>query len=284
MQTFTTSKPSRPGIPGVTQIIAIASGKGGVGKSTVTANLACAMQQLGLRVGVLDADIYGPSQPQILGASSKPKVGEDQRLQPVICHGIQTMSIGYLVETETAMIWRGPMVTKALQQMAYETAWDKLDFLLFDLPPGTGDIQLTMAQKIPVTAAVIVTTPQDIALADVRRAIAMFNKVKIPIQGVIENMALHTCSHCGHEDAIFGEGGGERLAQEFSLSLLGSLPLMRDIQQQGERGIPIALAQPDSVAARVYLRIAEQLKAVLPAPKTKKINIPLVVRSTEDVD
>jgi ATP-binding protein involved in chromosome partitioning len=224
-------------LPGIKNIIAIASGKGGVGKSTVTANLALALSSLGARVGVLDADIYGPSQPTLLGvAGSRPESLDNQKMKPILAQGLQTMSIGYLVETDAAMIWRGPMVSGALQQMLKDTAWDKLDYLLIDLPPGTGDIQLTMAQKIPITGALIVTTPQDLALLDARKAYHMFRKVGIDVLGVVENMATHTCSQCGHQEAIFGEGGGDRMARQYDLTLLAQLPLDIKVREQGDAG------------------------------------------------
>lgn len=231
------TQPGTQIIPGIKNIIAIASGKGGVGKSTVTANLALALASLGARVGVLDADIYGPSQPTLLGAvGEKPATLEGKKMAPIITQGIQTMSIGYLVDPDAAMIWRGPMVSGALQQMINDTAWDKVDYLLVDLPPGTGDIQLTMAQKIPVTGALIVTTPQDLALLDARKAYHMFRKVNIDVLGVIENMANHTCSQCGHQEAIFGQGGADRMARQYDLPLLAQLPLAMSIREQADAG------------------------------------------------
>jgi ATP-binding protein involved in chromosome partitioning len=248
-------------LPNIKNIIAVASGKGGVGKSTVTANLALALRAQGAHVGVLDADIYGPSQPLMLGVGDKrPKALDEKKMAPLVAHGIQTMSIGYLVEQDTAMIWRGPMVSGALQQMLQDTAWDNLDYLLIDLPPGTGDIQLTMAQKIPVTAAVIVTTPQDIALLDVRKAYNMFRKVGIHMAGVIENMATHTCSACGHQEAIFGTGGGDRIARQYDLPLLAQLPLQLNIREQADSGKPTVIAEPESAVSQIFLNIAEQLQ------------------------
>lgn len=224
-------------LPHIKNIIAVASGKGGVGKSTVTANLALALSALGARVGILDADIYGPSQPTLLGvAGSRPEALEDQKMKPVLAQGLQTMSIGYLVETDAAMIWRGPMVSGALQQMLKDTAWEALDYLVIDLPPGTGDIQLTMAQKIPITGAIIVTTPQDLALLDARKAYHMFRKVGIDVLGMVENMAMHTCTQCGHEEAIFGQGGGDRMSRQYDLSLLARLPLDIKIREQADAG------------------------------------------------
>src|SRR5579872_3784334 len=211
-------------IPQIKNIIAIASGKGGVGKSTTAVNLALALSKEGLRVGILDADIYGPSIPLMLGIKTRPEVTEEKKIRPIIAYDIQSMSIGYLVDEKTPMVWRGPMVSGALQQLLHDTLWDNLDYLIIDLPPGTGDIQLTLSQKIPVTAAIIVTTPQDLALLDARRAYEMFQKVKVPVLGIVENMSGHICSQCGHAEAIFGQGGGEKLANDIGIELLGRLP------------------------------------------------------------
>ncbi len=255
-------------LPNIKNIIAVASGKGGVGKSTVTANLALALAAQGARVGVLDADIYGPSQPLMLGVGDKrPTALEDKKMAPLIGHGIQTMSIGYLVEADTATIWRGPMVSGALQQMLKDTAWDKLDYLLVDLPPGTGDIQLTMAQKIPVTTALVVTTPQDIALLDVRKAYNMFRKVGIDMAGVVENMATHTCSECGHSEAIFGSGGGDRIARQYDLPLLAQLPLQLNIREHADSGKPTVVAEPDSAVTKIFLDLATKVQANIAAKK-----------------
>ncbi len=252
------------GLPNVKNIIAIASGKGGVGKSTTAVNLAAALKQLGARVGILDADIYGPSQPMMLGATEKPESVDGKYLKPVICHGIQSMSIGYLIENEdTAMIWRGPMVTRALQQLLNETLWDKLDYLIIDLPPGTGDIQLTLAQKIPVSGAVIITTPQDIACLDAKKAYAMFNKMHIPVLGVIENMSTHLCPACGHTSAIFGTGGGEHIANKYQTTLLGQLPLDIKIREQTDAGKPTVIAEPDHPISQAYRETALKLSAAL---------------------
>jgi len=243
-------------VPGVKNIIAVASGKGGVGKSTTAVNLALALAAEGARVGILDADIYGPSQPQMLGIYKKPESKDGKSMEPIIAHNIQAMSIGFLVDTETPMVWRGPMVTGTLEQLLKETRWDNLDYLVVDLPPGTGDIQLTLSQKVPVTGAIIVTTPQDIALLDARRGLKMFEKVNIPIIGIIENMATHTCSKCGNEEHIFGFGGAEKMCQDYGVSLLGSLPLDIRIRQQADNGNPTVVAEPESSAAKTYKKIA----------------------------
>ncbi len=250
-------------IPQVKNMIAVASGKGGVGKSTTAVNLALALQAEGAKVGILDADIYGPNQPQMLGSQQKPESKDGKILEPVMCHGLQTMSIGYLIDQNTAMIWRGPMVTTALQQLLNETRWHDLDYLIIDLPPGTGDIQLTLAQKIPVSGAVIVTTPQDVALLDAKKALAMFGKVRVPVLGVIENMSTHICSQCGHQEPIFGEGGGKRFAKEFAVDLLGALPLEISIRQQADLGKPTVVATPDGDIAKIYRDIARRLAAKL---------------------
>lgn len=251
------------GLDGVKNCIAVASGKGGVGKSTTAINLALALQYEGAKVGLLDADIYGPNQPQMLGICERPTSEDGKRMLPLIAHGLQTMSIGYLVDAKTPMVWRGPMVSGALQQLMQDTAWDDLDYLIIDLPPGTGDVQLTLAQRIPVSGAVMVTTPQDIALSDVRKAITMFQKVNIPLLGIVENMSLHTCSHCGHTEAIFGEGGGERLAEEYGSILLGQLPLAKAIREQADVGTPIVIANPTHIASLAYVDIARAMSACL---------------------
>lgn len=244
-------------IKSIKNIIAVASGKGGVGKSTTSVNLAIALAQEGANVGILDADIYGPNQPHMLGIKQRPETGgADKSLNPVEAHGIQSMSIGYLIEQDQAVIWRGPMVTGALQQLLNDTKWQDLDYLIVDLPPGTGDVQLTMAQKIPVSGAVIVTTPQDIALLDARKAIAMFNKVAVPTLGVIENMSGYQCSQCGHEEHIFGVGGGQELAEKYSVDYLGHLPLDLTVRQQADAGVPIVVSQPDSPIAKSYRNMA----------------------------
>lgn len=250
-------------IEGVRNVIAVASGKGGVGKSTVAANLALALQAEGARVGVLDADVYGPSQPRMLGLKGKPETTDNRRILPMSAHGLQVMSIGVLVETDQAMIWRGPMATQALQQMLSETLWQDLDYLIVDLPPGTGDIQLTLAQRIPVAGAVTVTTPQEVAVDDVRRAVAMFAKVRIPVLGVVENMSTHICSSCGHEDDIFGRGGGERIAAESGLCFLGQLPLQADVGRSTDQGVPIVVAEPNHPASLRFGELARRVAARL---------------------
>ncbi len=255
-------------IPGVKNIIAVASGKGGVGKSTTAVNLALALVAEGARVGLLDADIYGPSQPQMLGISGRPESADGKSLEPMEAYGLQAMSIGFLIDVETPMVWRGPMVTQALQQLLGDTRWDEVDYLVIDLPPGTGDIQLTLAQQVPVTGAVIVTTPQDIALLDARKGLKMFEKVGIPILGIVENMSTHICSKCGHEEHIFGAGGGDRMAKDYEVELLGALPLDIRIREQGDAGRPTVVTEPDgriseiyrAIARRVAIKIAEQAK------------------------
>lgn len=251
------------GLPQIKNIIAIASGKGGVGKSTTAVNLALALAKEGAKIGLLDADIYGPSQPTMLGIQERPQPNEQKILYPVIKYGIQSMSIGYLIDEKSAMIWRGPMVSMALQQLLNDTHWDNLDYLVIDLPPGTGDIQLTLAQKIPVSGALIVTTPQDLALLDARRAIEMFKKVNVPILGVIENMSTHVCSSCGHEERIFSSGGGEQLAKESGVELLGALPLDIKIREQTDSGMPPVIAEPESHFAKLYREIGRRLAAKL---------------------
>lgn len=255
-------------LPNVKNIIAVASGKGGVGKSTTAVNLALALIAEGASVGILDADIYGPSMPTMLGLSGTPVSHDNKTMQPKVSFGLQTNSIGFLVDPDQAIIWRGPMVTGALQQMLKETAWDNLDYLIIDLPPGTGDIQLTMAQQIPVSGAVIVTTPQDIALIDAQRGLGMFEKVNIPVLGIIENMSIHICSNCGHAEAIFGEGGGEAMSTKNNVELLGSLPLDKSIRLNADSGKPTVVADPQSPAAELYRAIARKMAAKL-ALRTK---------------
>jgi ATP-binding protein involved in chromosome partitioning len=246
-------------IPGVKNIIAVASGKGGVGKSTTAVNLALALAAEGAKVGMLDADIYGPSQPMMLGIHDRPESTDGKNLEPLQNHGLQAMSIGFLVDVETPMVWRGPMVTQALDQLLNNTNWHDLDYLVVDLPPGTGDVQLTLAQRVPVTGAVIVTTPQDIALIDARKGLKMFEKVGIPILGVVENMSLHICSKCGFEEHIFGEGGGERMCKDYDVEFLGALPLDKAIREQADSGKPTVVAAPDSRPAEIYRQIARRV-------------------------
>lgn len=250
-------------LPGVRNVIAVGSGKGGVGKSTTAVNLALALHADGARVGILDADVYGPSIPTMLGLSGKPDSPDNKSIEPMRAFGIEAMSIGFLVDAETPMIWRGPMATSALTQLFADTLWGDLDYLLIDLPPGTGDIQLTLAQKIPVAGAVIVTTPQDIATLDAKKALKMFQKVEVPVLGIIENMALHVCSNCGHEEHLFGEGGGQRMAAQYGVPLLGSLPLDIAIREQGDAGQPVVIASPDSAVAEAYRQTARAMAAQL---------------------
>jgi ATP-binding protein involved in chromosome partitioning len=245
-------------IPGIKNIIAVASGKGGVGKSTTAVNLALALAAEGASVGMLDADIYGPSQPTMLGIAGRPESKDGKSLEPMQGHGLQAISIGFLIDIDTPMVWRGPMVTQALEQLLKDTRWRDLDYLVVDLPPGTGDIQLTLAQKVPVTGAVIVTTPQDIALIDARKGLKMFEKVGIPILGVVENMSFHVCPKCGHESHIFGTGGAERMAKDYGTELLGQLPLDEAIRSQADSGKPTVVSDPDGPVAEIYRRIARR--------------------------
>ncbi len=246
-------------VPGIKNIIAVASGKGGVGKSTTAVNLALALAAEGASVGMLDADIYGPSQPTMLGIHGRPESPDGQNLEPMLGHGLQAMSIGFLIDVETPMVWRGPMVTQALEQLLNNTRWKDLDYLVVDLPPGTGDIQLTLAQRVPVTGAVIVTTPQDIALIDARKGLKMFEKVGVPILGVVENMSIHICSNCGHEERIFGEGGGERMCKDYGVEFLGGLPLDIQIREDADTGKPSVVADPNSRVAEIYRAIARRV-------------------------
>ena len=255
-------------IPGVKNIIAVASGKGGVGKSTTAVNLALALAAEGAQVGVLDADIYGPSQPTMLGIAGRPESKDGKTLEPLEAYGVQAMSIGFLIDVDTPMVWRGPMVTQALEQLLRDTNWRDIDYLIVDLPPGTGDIQLTLAQKVPVTGAVIVTTPQDIALIDARKGLKMFEKVSVPIVGIVENMAVHICSKCGHAEHIFGEGGAERMCRDYKVPFLGSLPLDIRIRENADSGRPTVVADPDGAIAQVYKEIARKT-AVFVAQKAE---------------
>ena len=250
-------------IDGIKNIIAVASGKGGVGKSTTATNLALALSAEGATVGMLDADIYGPSQPRMMGITGKPESKDGKTLEPMVSYKVQTMSIGFLVDEETPMIWRGPMVTQALQQLLGDTNWQGLDYLVVDLPPGTGDIQLTLAQQVPVSGAVIVTTPQDIALLDARKGLKMFEKVEVPVLGIIENMSIHICSECGHEEYIFGEGGGQRMSDDYDVDFLGALPLDRTIREEVDNGRPSVVANPEGRIAQIYRDIARRTAARL---------------------
>jgi ATP-binding protein involved in chromosome partitioning len=255
-------------LPGVKNIIAVASGKGGVGKSTTAVNLALALAAEGAQVGILDADIYGPSQPMMLGVSGRPESEDGQTMEPLQNYGVQIMSIGFLVEPDQAMIWRGPMATQALDQLLRQTAWHELDYLIVDMPPGTGDIALTLSQRVPLTGAVIVTTPQDIALLDARKGLTMFEKVGVPILGIVENMAVYSCPNCGHTEHIFGADGGRRMAAQYGVDYLGGLPLALSIREQADSGRPTVVAEPDSDIANTYKAMARAV-AVKIAQKAK---------------
>ena len=252
----------------VKNIIAVASGKGGVGKSTTAVNLALALAAEGARVGILDADIYGPSQPMMMGISGQPESLDGRTMEPLENHGLQVSSIGFMIDPDQPMVWRGPMVTQALQQLLEQTNWRDLDYLIVDMPPGTGDIQLTLSQKVPVTGAVIVTTPQDIALLDARKGLKMFEKVDIPILGIVENMSTHICSNCGHAEPIFGQGGGQKMCEEYGVDFLGALPLAISIREQTDSGKPTVVADPDGPVTRIYKEIARKV-AVKVAEKAK---------------
>jgi ATP-binding protein involved in chromosome partitioning len=258
-------------LPNVKNIVAIASGKGGVGKSTTAVNIALALAAEGANVGVLDADIYGPSQPTMLGVDGRPESTDGQTMEPLVAHGVQVNSIGFLIEKDNPMVWRGPMVTSALDQLLRQTNWHDLDYLIVDMPPGTGDIQLTLAQKVPVTGAVIVTTPQDIALLDARKGLKMFEKVDIPILGIVENMSVHICSNCGHVEHIFGSGGGAAMCADYGTTLLGSLPLSIGIREQADSGCPTVVADPDGPVAAIYRDIARKI-AVTIAEKSRDMS------------
>lgn len=250
-------------LEGIKNVIAVASGKGGVGKSTTAVNLALALQKEGARVGILDADIYGPSIPRMLGIEGKPESADGKSLEPMGGHGIQAMSIGFMIDEETPMIWRGPMVTQALEQLLRDTKWKSLDYLIIDLPPGTGDVQLTLAQKVPVSGAVIVTTPQDIALLDARKGLKMFQKVEVPVLGVVENMSIHICSECGHAEHIFGSGGGTSMSEQYDVDFLGALPLDIDIRVNADGGHPSVAQDSESKASHIYREIARRTAAKL---------------------
>ena len=246
-------------LPGVKNIIAIASGKGGVGKSTTAVNLALALAAEGAQVGILDADIYGPSQPMLLGIQGRPESLEANTIEPMMGHGIQASSIGFLIDADNPMVWRGPMVTSALEQLLNQTRWRDLDYLIVDMPPGTGDIQLTLAQKVPVTGAVIITTPQDIALLDARKGLKMFEKVSIPIVGVIENMSTYICPKCGNEEHVFGTGGGQKMCSDYKVDFLGALPLNLSIREDADAGMPTVIANPDGPISAIYKNMARQI-------------------------
>jgi ATP-binding protein involved in chromosome partitioning len=258
-------------MPNVKNIIAVASGKGGVGKSTTAVNLALALAAEGAQVGILDADIYGPSQPMMMGINARPETLDGTTMEPLENHGLQVASIGFMIDPDEPMVWRGPIVTQALQQLLTQTNWRDLDYLIVDMPPGTGDVQLTLSQKVPVTGAVIVTTPQDIALLDARKGLKMFEKVDIPIIGIVENMSMHVCSNCGHAEAIFGEGGGEKMCRDFGVDFLGKLPLTMSIREQTDSGTPTVVADPDGKVAQIYKEIARKV-AVKVAEKAKDMS------------
>jgi ATP-binding protein involved in chromosome partitioning len=265
-------------LPNVKNILAVASGKGGVGKSTTAANLALALAAEGAKVGLLDADIYGPSIPRMMGVAGKPDSKDGKSIEAKVAHGVQTMSIGFLIEEDTPMIWRGPMVTQALTQLLTDTNWVDLDYLVIDLPPGTGDIQLTLCQKVPVSGALIVTTPQDIATLDAKKALKMFEKVNVPVLGIVENMALHTCSNCGHTEHIFGAGGGAAMAAQYGVPLLGSLPLDIRIREQADGGVPTVAAEPGGALAQAYGDIARKAAALLSLrARSKAAGFPKIV-------
>ncbi len=265
-------------LPTVKNIIAVASGKGGVGKSTTAVNLALALAAEGASVGLLDADIYGPSQPTMLGVSGRPQSHDGKTMEPLEQYGIQMISIGLLIDTDAPMVWRGPMVTQALQQLLEQTNWRELDYLVVDMPPGTGDIQLTLSQKVPVTGAVIVTTPQDIALLDARRGLKMFEKVGIPILGIVENMSIHVCSQCGHAEHIFGQGGGEKMCAEYGVTYLGGLPLDIRIREQADAGKPTVVAEPDGAIALLYKEIARKITVrIAQSAKDMSLKFPTIV-------
>jgi ATP-binding protein involved in chromosome partitioning len=248
-------------LPQVKNIIAVASGKGGVGKSTTAVNLALALAAEGARVGLLDADIYGPSQPMMMGVEGRPASEDGKTMEPLQNYGVQVMSIGFLVNQDEAMIWRGPMATQALEQLLRQTNWKDLDYLIIDMPPGTGDIQLTLSQRVPITGAVIVTTPQDIALLDAKKGIRMFEKVGVPILGIVENMAVHVCSQCGHVEHIFGADGGRKLAEQYHMDYLGALPLDINIRLQADNGRPTVVAEPEGEVASLYKKVARSVAA-----------------------
>ncbi len=269
-------------IPNVKNIVAVASAKGGVGKSTTAANLALALAAEGARVGILDADIYGPSQPMMMGISARPESADGKTMEALENYGVQVMSIGFLIDADNPMIWRGPMVTQALEQLLRQTNWSDLDYLLVDMPPGTGDIQLTLCQKVPLTGAIIVTTPQDIALLDARKGLKMFEKVGVPVLGVVENMSVHVCSNCGHVEHIFGADGGRKMAEQYQVDYLGALPLTMSIREQADSGRPTVVADPDGEIAAIYKAVARTV-AVKIAQRAKDFSakFPSIKISTE---
>ena len=265
-------------LPGVRNVIAVASGKGGVGKSTTAVNLALALAAEGARVGILDADIYGPSQPTMLGLEGRrPTSPDGKSLDPMVAHGLQCMSMGFLVGADQPVIWRGPMATQALNQLLNQTSWDDVDYLIVDMPPGTGDIQLTLSQQVPVSGAVVITTPQDIALIDAVKGLKMFQDVQIPVLGVIENMSTHVCSNCGHEEAIFGAGGGARMSENHGVPLLGGLPLDIRIREEADSGLPSVVADPDGPIAQAYMEVARSVVAALSLLSTAVSQGPRIV-------
>ncbi|WP_213875050.1 iron-sulfur cluster carrier protein ApbC [Pseudomonas sp. dw_358] len=272
-----------PGMANVKNVVAVASGKGGVGKSTTAANLALALAREGARVGILDADIYGPSQGVMFGIAegTRPKVKDQKWFLPIEAHGVEVMSMAFLTDDNTPMVWRGPMVSGALLQLITQTAWNDLDYLVIDMPPGTGDIQLTLAQKVPVAGAVIVTTPQDLALLDARKGVEMFRKVNIPVLGVVENMAVHICSNCGHAEHLFGEGGGQKLAAQYDVELLASLPLSMLIREQADSGRPTVIAEPDSQIAMVYQELARHVGARIVLQEAAAVAMPSITVSDD---
>lgn len=279
---MTTQKPIEP-IPSVQNLIAVASGKGGVGKSTVAVNLAFSLQRLNKKVGLIDADIYGPSFPLMLGACEQPLVDADKKLLPILVQNVPTMSIGYLIQSsETAMVWRGPMISQALQQLTYGTKWPELDYLIVDLPPGTGDIALTLIQKMPLSGVVIVTTPQPVAVTDAKKCVSMFVKAKKPILGVVENMAAHTCEACGHQEAIFGEGGASEICEQFGVPLLGRLPLLSKIRSDLDSGMPTVLHDPTHIISKTYEQIAEKMLAQLKMEKDKQRKRDILIPLKQD--
>ncbi|MDT8398269.1 MAG: iron-sulfur cluster carrier protein ApbC [Pseudomonadales bacterium] len=265
---------TKPNLSRITNIVVVASGKGGVGKSTTAVNLALALKEQGAKVGLFDADIYGPSQPLMLGVKpgTRPEIVNGNQMVPIQAHGLSCNSVGFLVDENQAMVWRGPMVVGAFNQILNDTLWQELDYLVVDMPPGTGDIQLSLAQSVPVTGAVIVTTPQDVALLDAKRGIEMFRKVDIPILGIVENMGLHICSACGHAEHIFGEGGAQRIAGNYGVELLGSLPLDASIREQSDAGTPAVLAAPQSKVAAIYREIAGKVAAQLAGSAVRQQN------------